>query len=63
MEAFLCTVEMWKCSILKYGVQIILKAENSILLCENGKVAVLEYISLYIIMKIGVTYIVKVLEQ
>jgi len=54
---------MWKCSILKYGVKIILKAESSILLCENGKVAVLEYISLYIIMKIRVTYIVKVLGQ
>lgn len=56
-------VEIWKCNIIKYGVQIILKAENSILLCENGKVAVLEYISLYIIMKIRVTYIVKVLGQ
>lgn len=33
---------MCKCSILKYGVQIILKAENSILLCENGKVAKLQ---------------------
>jgi len=48
---------------LKYGVQIILKAENSILLCENGNIAVLEYTSVYIIMKIRVTYIVKVLGQ
>jgi hypothetical protein len=46
-----------------YDVQFILKAEKSILLCKNGRVAVLEYISLYIIMKMGVKYIVKVLGQ
>jgi hypothetical protein len=44
-----------------YDVQIILKAENSMLLCANGRVAVLEFISLHIIVKMGVTYMVKLL--
>lgn len=44
-----------------YDVQIILKAENSVLLCENGTVVMLECISLYIIMNMGVMYIVKLL--